>query len=70
MSDTTITVRPNGPLLVQGAVVLVDPTGQRIALAPERPVALCRCGASTLKPYCDGSHSRTAFQAQDAAPPR
>jgi CDGSH-type Zn-finger protein len=68
--SVTVTARPNGPLLVVGAFVLVDPTGQRITPPPDRPVALCRCGQSTMKPYCDGAHSRVGFQAGDAAPPR
>jgi CDGSH-type Zn-finger protein len=70
MAGVTVTVRPDGPILVSGPVVLVDPTGQQIALPPDRPVALCRCGASTMKPYCDGSHSRVGFRSHDAAPPR
>jgi CDGSH-type Zn-finger protein len=70
MSAVTVTVKPNGPILVSGPCVVVDPTGQQISLPGDRPVAFCRCGASTMKPYCDGSHSRIGFQAHDAAPPR
>ena len=70
MPDVTINVKPNGPLLVMGVVSLVDPTGKAVPLAEGRPVALCRCGQSSMKPFCDGSHSRTGFQASDAAPAR
>jgi CDGSH-type Zn-finger protein len=69
-ATVTVTVRPNGPILVTGPIVLVDPTGQQVVCPPDRPVALCRCGASTMKPFCDGSHSRVGFQSHDAAPPR
>lgn len=66
----TIQVKPNGPLLLMGAVTVVDPTGKAIAISPQRPVALCRCGQSSTKPWCDGSHSRTNFKASDPAPQR
>lgn len=70
MADVTITVKPNGPLLVTGATSLTDPTGKVIPLAEGRLVALCRCGHSSMKPFCDGAHSRTGFVAADAAPAR
>jgi CDGSH-type Zn-finger protein len=60
-----ITVRPNGPYLVQGEIELIDPTGARVAC--ERAVALCRCGASSTKPFCDGTHKSIGFSSADAA---
>jgi CDGSH-type Zn-finger protein len=64
-----ITVRKNGNLLVEGDdVSLVDWDGKEYAL-PKRPFSLCRCGASTRKPFCDGSHSRVGFAAAEAAVP-
>lgn len=65
-----VTVKPNGPLLVVGPITLTDPTGKAVALPAGKPVALCRCGQSAMKPFCDGAHSRTGFQASDAAPAR
>ena len=63
----TIKVRQNGSLLVDGDdVTLVDWNGQPYAIA-KRPFALCRCGASTRKPFCDGTHSRIGFAAAEAA---
>lgn len=55
----TVTVAPNGPLYVHGQVALAptaeaDPT-------PETRAALCRCGASAHKPYCDNSHLKAGF---------
>ena len=64
-----ITVRKNGNLLVEGDdVSLVDWDGKEYAL-PKRPFSLCRCGASTRKPFCDGTHSRVGFEAAEAAVP-
>ena len=67
----TIKVRLNGPYLVdvsQGDVLLVDHEGTPIPIPSDKPnVALCRCGASTTKPFCDRSHSRVGFVAAEAA---
>ena len=65
----TITVRQNGPYRVDGDdVKLVDWNGNEYQI-PKRPFALCRCGGSTTKPFCDGTHSRAGFQAAEAAIP-
>ncbi|WP_425618896.1 CDGSH iron-sulfur domain-containing protein [Anatilimnocola sp. NA78] len=57
MPDVTIRVREHGPLVVTGAVNLVDAAGNPIAIPADKPnIALCRCGASQLKPFCDGAH--------------
>jgi CDGSH-type Zn-finger protein len=66
---TTITVRPNGPYIVDGdEVTLIDWNGNPYTIA-KRPFKLCRCGGSTNKPFCDGTHSRAGFQAAEAAVP-
>ena len=50
-----MTAYPDGPLLVRGPVRLVDATGEVVPL--RRPtIALCRCGRSRIKPFCDGTH--------------
>lgn len=46
----------DGPLIVRGPVVLVDQEGREID-AGRNPIALCRCGRSRIRPFCDGSHS-------------
>ena len=69
MMAVTITVRQNGHYFVEGEDVrLVDWNGNEYTI-PKRPFKLCRCGASTNKPFCDGSHSRIGFQAAEAAVP-
>lgn len=57
----TITAYPDGPLLVRGAVELLDDDGAPIAQR-RRTVALCRCGLSTIKPFCDGTHKAAGFR--------
>lgn len=65
----TIKVRQNGPYLVEGdEVTVVDWNGKAYQVA-KRPFALCRCGASTTKPFCDSTHSRIGFAAAEAAVP-
>ena len=56
---TTIDVRPNGPLVVRGRITLQGPGGE-----PRQAcrVALCRCGASENKPFCDNSHRAIGFR--------
>jgi CDGSH-type Zn-finger protein len=67
MSEVKITVRPNGPYRVEGPVKLVDADGREWDLSGKPAISLCRCGASTNKPFCDGTHSKIGFQAAEAA---
>jgi CDGSH-type Zn-finger protein len=64
---TTIRLRKNGPYLVEGDDVKVFDWDGNEYQFERRPVALCRCGASTKKPFCDGTHSKIGFQAAEAA---
>lgn len=67
--STRIKVSRNGPYVVQGDdVEVVDADGNAYVL-DKASFALCRCGASTTKPFCDGTHSRVGFQAAEAAVP-
>ncbi len=52
----------NGPLIVRGPVVLRDQDGNEID-AGRSPVALCRCGRSRVRPFCDGTHASSRFRA-------
>ena len=63
----TINPKPNGPLHVSGAVTLVDSRGE--AVATEAQFWLCRCGGSSNKPFCDGSHKRIGFSSERQSDP-
>jgi 3-phenylpropionate/trans-cinnamate dioxygenase ferredoxin subunit len=66
---TIITVRRNGSYKVEGDdIKVVDWNGNAYTVS-RLPIALCRCGASTTKPFCDGTHSRIGFDAAEAAVP-
>ncbi len=58
----TISPYPDGPLIVRGDVELRAADGSRIS-THRRTVALCRCGLSTIKPFCDGTHKAAGFKA-------
>lgn len=66
MSDVTITTMDNGPLLVKGPVSVQDAAGTAYQVDKD-VVALCRCGASANKPFCDGTHKGMGFSAQERA---
>lgn len=55
MSDVKVQISDNGPLIVKGDIELVD--GEGTQLETKKMTALCRCGLSSNKPFCDGSHS-------------
>jgi CDGSH iron-sulfur domain-containing protein 3 len=56
MNTSTITPTDNGPYVVQGDIALIDADGN--AYEVDDTIALCRCGLSTNKPFCDGSHEK------------
>jgi CDGSH-type Zn-finger protein len=58
----TITPYRDGPYLVRGAFQLTDQDGNEIAVS-RRTIALCRCGKSRMRPFCDGTHRLTGFKA-------
>ncbi len=69
MSEVSIRVRDNGPLVVEGSVTVVDARGNRFIPPAGKPnIALCRCGHSGRRPFCDGSHLRVGFSASEPAP--
>ena len=62
-----IKVRTNGPYKVTGPVMLIDADGNEYDLPEGEGIALCRCGASTTKPFCDKTHSKIGFEAAERA---
>lgn len=65
MAETKITIRRNGPYVIEGPITIIDSNG--IEMRIERPVIkLCRCGQSADKPFCDGAHKQCGFQGAEA----
>jgi CDGSH-type Zn-finger protein len=62
MSGARITPYRDGPLIVRGTFELVDQDGTPIACRGET-IALCRCGRSRIRPFCDGSYQLVRFRA-------
>lgn len=60
-SNSSIIVCPDGPILVRGDFDIVTPSGEPVP-RQRQTVALCRCGASAIKPYCDGTHKLIKFR--------
>jgi CDGSH-type Zn-finger protein len=56
----------NGPYLAKGSLKLLDAEGDEFR-AKRATVALCRCGGSTNKPFCDGTHSKAGFRVAERA---
>jgi CDGSH-type Zn-finger protein len=61
--ELRITPYRNGPYLVRGAMTLVDQDGNEVEVK-RRVVALCRCGHSQIRPFCDGTHKAINFRAE------
>ena len=65
INEGSITIRPDGPYRVEGGVPLEGPDGQAYELKPA--YSLCRCGQSSNKPYCDGTHKECGFVGAESA---
>ena len=65
MAAATITPYRNGPYLLRGDFALLDPDGNEIERT-RKTVALCRCGRSQMRPFCDGTHKTIGFTAEGA----
>ncbi|HEV2815477.1 MAG TPA: CDGSH iron-sulfur domain-containing protein [Solirubrobacteraceae bacterium] len=64
MADDEVVITPyrDGPLLVRGPFTLTDQEGNAIEVG-RKTVALCRCGKSRTRPFCDGTHQLIRFRA-------
>ncbi len=67
MSDVNVNLRPNGPILISGPITLNDTQGKAYDLGGKETIALCRCGETKNKPFCDGSHNGCGFESQEVA---
>jgi len=65
--QVTIKVKHNGPYLVEGPFRLTDADGTEYVLEAGKKYNLCRCGASTNKPFCDATHTKIGFAAAERA---
>lgn len=72
MPTIRIRTRLDGPYVIEVdegiAIEVVDVDRQPFPLPEKRPIALCRCGASANRPFCDGTHKQIGFEACDRAP--
>jgi CDGSH-type Zn-finger protein len=67
-SPVTITPYPDGPYLVRGDFVVRDQEGNEVP-TERRTIALCRCGKSRMRPFCDGTHKLIGFRAPSGPEP-
>jgi CDGSH-type Zn-finger protein len=59
--STKIMPQNNGPIRIEGDFQILDPAGNAFGLGGRTVIGLCRCGHSSNKPFCDGSHNRMGF---------
>lgn len=64
MADVTIRALKNGPYEVKGGATVTDQKGGQFK-GQSDPIYLCRCGQSSNKPFCDGTHSKCGFKAEE-----
>lgn len=65
MVEIEIRARENGPYLIDAAALLIDAAGNESPVQGKK-IALCRCGGSQNKPFCDGTHRKNEFKAAQA----
>ncbi|MCZ2402983.1 CDGSH iron-sulfur domain-containing protein [Paenarthrobacter sp. Z7-10] len=65
--QAAVVVCPDGPLLIRGDFEIVSSSGELLP-RQRKTVALCRCGATGIKPYCDGSHKLIGFRTEFTEP--
>lgn len=74
MAATRITIKNNGSIRLEGDFTITDAEGNQYGLAGRTAISLCRCGLSSNKPFCDGTHRTGGFEsacrAFDLAPPK
>ncbi len=66
-NEVSIRALENGPYLVTGPARVIDPDGGEWDTKGRATFALCRCGGSRTKPFCDGTHNQIGFEAAERA---
>ena len=69
MSDVKVNLRENGPVLISGEFTLYDTQGNPFDLGGKDTIAICRCGETKNRPFCDGTHKSCGFEAKEIANP-
>lgn len=64
MSDITVQIMPDGPYKIRGPITVLDAEGNEVDLGGREVVALCRCGHSKNKPFCDATHREIGWTAE------
>jgi CDGSH-type Zn-finger protein len=67
MPETRLSARENGPYVITGDIRVFDHQGREFIRPQGTAIALCRCGHSQRKPFCDGSHKTVGFVSRDNA---
>lgn len=67
MTNVNITPTDNGPYRLEGPVTISDADGAEYDISEQTTIYLCRCGHSSTKPFCDGTHETVNFQAAHRA---
>lgn len=65
MADVSIQAFKNGPFIVKGEAKVLDVDGKEYDVSGQKAVALCRCGQSANRPFCDGTHNRCDFVSEE-----
>ncbi len=67
MADVTISLIGNGPVMIEGPITLLDQDDNPIETPAGKAIFLCRCGQSSEKPFCDGTHKQCGYVSTSAA---
>lgn len=66
LRKTKVTLKKNGPIRLEGDFEVYDANGNLLDLNGKTAIALCRCGESAKKPFCDGAHNQCNFQSESS----
>tara|TARA_Y100000590_G_C15654200_1_gene989982 strand:+ start:243 stop:452 length:210 start_codon:yes stop_codon:yes gene_type:complete len=64
MPETTVQAFKNGPFIIKGPIKVLDVDGNEYDVSDQKAIALCRCGQSENRPFCDGKHNRIGFNSE------